>query len=180
MKGIVFTEFIDMVESKFGVEIADRIIEDSNLPSGGAYTGVGTYDHGELVTLLGQLARVVGRPAPELLCAYGEHLFARFVVRYPTFFAESRSCFPFLQRIHDHIHVEVRKLYPDAELPTIETLVTNDHQLELIYRSSRPFGDFAEGLIKGCIAHFREAIDVQKKDMSDGNATHVRFTLTRR
>ena len=41
MKGIIFTEFIEMVEDKFGFEVADNIITNSNLPSGGAYTAVG-------------------------------------------------------------------------------------------------------------------------------------------
>ena len=33
MKGIVFTEFLDMVEATFGLEVVDSIIENSNLQS---------------------------------------------------------------------------------------------------------------------------------------------------
>jgi len=44
MKGIIFTEFLEMVEDRFSPEIADRIIEAADLPSGGAYTAIGTYD----------------------------------------------------------------------------------------------------------------------------------------
>ena len=47
MKGVVFTEFIEMVEDKFSADIADQIIEEADLPSGGVYTSVGTYDHAE-------------------------------------------------------------------------------------------------------------------------------------
>ena len=36
MKGIVFTEFLEMVEEKYGYEVVDQIIEESKLPSGGA------------------------------------------------------------------------------------------------------------------------------------------------
>ena len=46
MKGVIFTEFLEMVESHFSPEMADRIITAARLPSGGAYTAVGTYDHG--------------------------------------------------------------------------------------------------------------------------------------
>ena len=42
MKGIIFTEFLDLVEEKFGLEMVDKIIEQSNLDSGGIYTSVGT------------------------------------------------------------------------------------------------------------------------------------------
>ena len=40
MKGIVFTEFLDLVEEKFGLEMVDTIIEQSNLDSGGVYTPI--------------------------------------------------------------------------------------------------------------------------------------------
>ena len=35
MKGIVFTEFLEMVEEKFGLEVVDYIIESSELASEG-------------------------------------------------------------------------------------------------------------------------------------------------
>ena len=34
MKGVVFTEFLEMVEDRFSPEMADRIIEGPNLPPG--------------------------------------------------------------------------------------------------------------------------------------------------
>ncbi len=52
MKGIVFTEFLEMVEEKFSPELADRIVEEAELPSGGVYTTVGTYNHGEMIKLV--------------------------------------------------------------------------------------------------------------------------------
>ena len=55
MKGVVFTEFVEMVEARFGLPMLDRIIEAAQLPSGGAYSAVGTYDHGEMVQLVGAL-----------------------------------------------------------------------------------------------------------------------------
>jgi len=43
MKGIVFAEFLDLVEDKFSIEMAERIIDECDLPSKGAYTTIGTY-----------------------------------------------------------------------------------------------------------------------------------------
>ena len=40
MKGIVFTEFLEMVEEKFDLETLDKIIINSKLPSEGVYTSV--------------------------------------------------------------------------------------------------------------------------------------------
>ena len=38
IKGLLFTELLEMVEDSFSPELADRIIEDADLPSGGVYT----------------------------------------------------------------------------------------------------------------------------------------------
>ena len=54
VKGIIFTAFIEMVESTFYLEMADDIIVASDLPSGGRYSGVGTYDHAEIIQLVSQ------------------------------------------------------------------------------------------------------------------------------
>lgn len=51
MKGMVFTEFLDFVAARFGDDMVDDIVEASPLESGGAYTAVGTYSHGEMVAL---------------------------------------------------------------------------------------------------------------------------------
>lgn len=182
MKGIVFREFLDMVESKFGMEVVDRIIEEADLPSGGAYTSVATYDHNEILQLVGQLHRATGVPAPDLVRAFGHHLFGRFHSLYPTFFQGTDSAFTFLERVEAIIHTEVRKLYPDAELPVFECSRPAPERLAMLYRSQRPFADLAEGLIRGCVDHFGEAIEVRREDLAPGSdgANRALFELTRR
>jgi len=56
MKGIIFREFIDMVEAQFSPQMVDDIIQASTLASGGAYTSVGTYPHDEMFQLVEQLS----------------------------------------------------------------------------------------------------------------------------
>jgi hypothetical protein len=180
MKGIIFTEFLEMVEARFSPEVVDRIIEACELPSGGAYTAVGTYDHQEIVQLVMQLSTVTEIPVPDLLRAYGTHLFSRFIVAYPQFFAGVDTTFAFLQNIEKHIHTEVRKLYPDADLPSFTYETADPRYLTMIYQSTRPFAALAEGLIMGCIAHFGEQIEVHCEDLSDGQGTCMRFSLTKR
>ena len=60
MKGIVFTEFLEMVEQKFSPELVDLIVEEAELPSGGVYTTVGTYNHGEMIRLVTCLSKESG------------------------------------------------------------------------------------------------------------------------
>ena len=179
MKGIVFTEFIELVEDKFSPEIADAIIETANLPSGGAYTALGTYDHQEILQLVTRLSEATDIPASDLMRIFGRHLFNRFIALYPQLFVGITSAFEFLSYIESYIHVEVKKLYPDAQLPAFEYDRTNRQQLIMTYHSSRPFALLAEGLIDGCLAHFGEKISFRCEDLSAGRGTSARFILTR-
>jgi hypothetical protein len=180
MKGIVFTEFLEMVESKFSPELADSIIEGTELPSGGAYTTVGTYDHSEMIKLVTCLSNETGIGPAELMQSFGLYLFERFYVLFPQYFKGINSSFHFLEQIEDYIHVEVRKLYPEAELPSFECDTSQPGCLRLTYQSTRPFAGLAEGLIRGCIAHFREDADVKVEDLSNGTGTAARFIINQR
>ena len=82
MKGVVFTEFLEMVEEKFGDEMVDDIINDSDLSTNGAYTAIGTYPHNEIITLVVNLSKYSKIPVPDLVHVFGKHLFSRFVVQY--------------------------------------------------------------------------------------------------
>ena len=179
MKGIVFCEFVEMMEQEFSGEMADEIISGAQLESGGAYTTVGTYDHHEMLTLVTRLSEKTGMPVPDLINAFGRYLFGRFFELYPAFFEGVDGAFSFLDRIEEHVHVEVRKLYPDAELPTFATSRPNDDTMVMVYQSKRPFADLAHGLIEGCITHYDEPVNVESEDLSNDGRTHVRFTLTR-
>jgi hypothetical protein len=180
MKGMVFTEFLEMVEAKFSPEMLDRIMERAHLPSGGAYTAVGTYDHAEMVELVTCLSRETGISARDLVCAFGTYLFGRFHQSFPIYFEGMGSTFDFLRHVQDYIHVEVRKLYPEAELPSFTHETPSPDRFALVYNSSRPFAVLAEGLIMGCIAHFGEPIDLAVEDLSGGKGTSARFLLSRR
>ena len=83
MKGVVFTEFLGMVEQQFSADMADDIIDDADLPHGGAYTAVGTYPFDEMVALIVALSRRSGIEVPVLIHAFGQYLFGRFLCAVP-------------------------------------------------------------------------------------------------
>lgn len=178
MKGIVFTEFLEMVESKYSADLVDELLEECDLPSGGIYTSVGTYDHGEMISLLTELGKHTGLDNQALLRGFGEYLFSRFSALYPEFFGATDHALTFLSRVDDYIHVEIRKLYPDAELPEFECEAPRSGELWMTYRSERPFASLAEGLIRGCIDHYGQSVQVAVEDLSGGRQTSVRFVLT--
>ena len=168
MKGIIFTEFLDFVELQYGYETVDAIIEMAAPASGGIYTAVGSYDFTEMAVLLGALNHVANVPAPDLLQAFGRHLFARFAALYPVFFENIQDPLAFLETIEGRIHIEVLKLYPDAELPRLQTRRLANNTLMLNYRSCRPLGHLCLGLIQGCGEHFGTDLQIQASPHSEG------------
>jgi hypothetical protein len=178
MKGVVFTEFIEMVEQEAGFEMVDAILQAAHPASGGAYTGVGLYDDAELFALVAALSEKSGTPVPALLKHFGEHLFSRFVCMFPHFVDPAPDVFALLQSVDGFIHVEVHKLYPDALLPAVACELIGKHSLKVRYQSHRPLGDFAEGLLRGAMKHYNEHMDVQRTDL-DPQKRKVEFVLTR-
>jgi hypothetical protein len=115
MKGIVFTEFLELVEAKFGIEMVDEIIEASNLQSGGSYTSVGTYNFSEMLSLLTNLSERTNISINDLLRVYANHFFHVIEDSYSGILEMYKGPMDMLSSIESHIHVEVRKIYPDAE-----------------------------------------------------------------
>ena len=181
MKGIVFVEFVDMVEKTFSEETAFKMITNSNLPSGGAYTAVGTYEFSEMQQMIGQLSELTQMSVKDLIQAFGKHLFDVFKVKYPAFFEDVKNSFDLLLQVHDVIHVEVKKLYPDAELPDFEYEQPDSNTLNMVYTSTRRLSALAEGLIQASIDHFDEPVEMKIEALPDteAGAEQVRFTLVR-
>lgn len=177
MKGVIFTEFVEMVEQRYSQEIADRMLDESDLPSGGAYTSVGNYDHRELGIMIGKMAEISGEAVPGLIHTFGLHLFGRFLLLYPSFFVGIASAMDFLASIEDVIHAEVRKLYPDVELPNFDVSRPEPNRLVLTYHSQRHLGDLAHGLIEACISHYGIPLSLHREDLP-GEDHSVRFTLS--
>ncbi len=167
MKGMVFTEFMEMVEGKFGYEMVDKIIVDSGVESKGVYTSVGTYPHSEMVQLVFSLSKLSEVEVPKLLHAFGRYLFDTFSKHYATFFEDVDNAYDFFESIEQYIHVEVLKLYPDAELPKFYTEKRDEKELHLVYQSERKMADFALGLLEKGLEYFNEEATIEVKSLAE-------------
>ena len=176
MKGIVFTEFLEMVETLHDGDFVDELIVTAGLPHDGAYSAVGTYPHTEMAALVVRYSAMTGTQVPLALRGFGRHLFSRFATLYPVFFENIRCPLHFLGTIEGVIHVEVRKLYPDAELPRFDAVWPSPDVLELTYRSERHLGDLAAGLIEGCVEHFGIPHTIERSEPAADGAVLFRIS----
>ena len=165
MKGVVLSEFVQFAEARYAVP-----------PPAGAYNAVETYAFDEMLRLVDTAAAGVEGGRSEVLRTFGAHLFGRFAALYPIFFFDAESAMDLLGGINTYVHDEVQKLYPDAQFPHFDVERTSADRMALVYRSARPLADLAEGLIRGCIAHFGRPVTVEREDLApDGRRT--RFVL---
>ncbi|AYA65913.1 heme NO-binding domain-containing protein [Alteromonas sp. RKMC-009] len=158
MLGIVFTTLVEMLEEKVSPEFADEVIVAANLENDGAYTSVGYYPFSEMQKLVGVLVEKTGKPAEELLHDFGYYLFGRLASAHGQVMAGRSGILDALSVLDNDIHVQVRKLYPDADLPTFKVLSKTDNTMLLEYYSTRELHSLAEGLMDAAADHFGQTI----------------------
>ncbi|MEN0005405.1 MAG: heme NO-binding domain-containing protein [Bacteroidota bacterium] len=178
MKGIIFTNFLKMVEENYGYATVDQLLTESDLPSKGIYTAVGTYDHQEMHTLANALGHLKEKETADLYYAFGTYFFSVFEQHYGHFLEGQPDAFTFLESLEGYIHVEVKKLYPEAELPQFLTQRLSPNSLEMIYISERRMSAFAKGLIERCFAYYQEEAAIEMIPL-DETGKRVKFVLTK-
>lgn len=179
MLGLVFTEFIEMVEERFSPELADELIDAVGADHGGAYTAVGYYPHQEIVAMVGALSERTGVPVADLVRAFGRHLLGRFALGHPELFARHASLFDFLAAVDGQIHVHVHKLYEKAALPRFRVLARDDRRLQLLYESARSMEALAAGLIDGAADHYGEPVRIAQAPWAEQERRGTLFTIER-
>lgn len=177
MKGVVFTELLALVEDKYGLEMVDVILQNAALPSGGIYTAVGTYNFSEMLAILTQLSTKTRLSIDALLEVYAEHFFGVIETSYPGLLAQYSDPIELLSSIEDHIHVEVKKIYPDAELPTFTVIEKTENMLVMLYKSSRAMYSFGKGLMTKTFDYFKCKATIILEKL-DEEGTEVKFIIT--
>jgi hypothetical protein len=165
VKGILFNLLEEVVVQEYGEDTWDEIL-DAAAPDG-AYTSVGSYPDEEFIALVEAIPTRLDQPSTEVLRWFGSCAIPLLAARYPIFFEGHTSTTGFLLTLNDIIHAEVRKLYPDAEVPTFEfdVPVQNGHpdrRLIVGYRSRRQLCTLAEGFIEGAALQFGEHAAIEQ------------------
>ena len=166
-----------MIEEKFDYETMSKVIKGADLPHKGIYISGGTYPHKELMSLLTSLHKISGVPISDLLRNYGRHLFKALSKEHPQFVQASKNPVDCINTVESYIHVEVRKLYPETELPFFDVLEKTDDRIVLDYKSERKMEDFAHGMMLGCSDHYNMPIHVKYEPVPNQKQHTVRFEV---
>ena len=166
MKGIIFNLLERVVADEHGDDAWDDLLDRAEVD--GTYTALGNYSDAELLLLLSLLPEAFGGSRIDQLRWFGRRAMPMLAERYSIFFAEPRDTRTFLLTLNNIIHAEVRKLYPDADVPTftfdpipgVEDPAGDS--LVLGYRSGRMLCGLAEGFIAGAAAHYSQTVRIEQ------------------
>lgn len=177
MKGIIFTEFMDLVEEKFGLEELDNVLLEAG--DSGVYTAVGSYDHRDLVKLIVQLSKRTGISPEDLQRVFGQSVFHNLYNTLPdnSSLQGCKTTFQFIKLVEDYIHIEVKKLYPEANPPKFDFLSESETEMTFDYMSARCMSHVCLGLIEGCSEFFNEKVNMTMNNVKD-DGSQVRFTVS--
>ena len=175
MKGIAFTLLNELVESRFGLKAWDDVLRSTG--DDGVFTAAGNYADGRIFNLIRGLSKQTGIAADLLVRTFGEFMFGGFVRHYPGFFEGVESPKELLSSVDGIIHVEVKKLFPEAILPKFDCEDPGEGRLVLIYRSKRKLCSLAESLFNGAAKHFGTTINHHQTKCVHHGDDHCRFEL---
>jgi hypothetical protein len=159
VKGIVFTLLQEMVEQEAGLAAWDACISQIDSASDGVYIAPSVYPDEELLAIIGALSESLDVPVRDLVRAFGVYMLPRLLDVYRDKTVVDGGLKVFLMSVDGVIHEEVKKLWPDAQLPRFRHDDTGPTSLTLYYTSERRLCALAEGLIDGAGKAF--ATDVQ-------------------
>jgi hypothetical protein len=103
-------------------------------------------------------------------------LFAALLKKHPNLVSHYKTPMDLVASIESHIHVEVKKIYPDAQLPTFDLEERTDNKLVMIYKSNKALYMMGKGLMLETFKLFNVPVNVNiEKLNTDG--TEVRFII---
>lgn len=162
MKGIIFNLLQEVVEQEHGDATWDAVLQASGVS--GAYSSLGNYPDEELGRIVMAASKGLNVPPPDVIRWFGRRAIPLLAARYPQFFSPHTSTLKFLLTLNTIIHPEVRKLYPDADVPEFDFESPAPEVLHLVYRSHRKLCALAEGFVEGAAGHFGERVTLEQTE----------------
>ncbi len=173
MKGVIFTSAVEYLETKWGKEEAEKILDKAGYGFK-LYLPNTTYPDEELVKILQTAGELKGVELSQLLFDIGRWWVPNYGRRmYPLFFSGVASAKSFLKSMDD-VHKQVTQMLPGAEPPHFEYETPAPDKLIMKYISKRKLHTFFKGLVFGSADAFGEKIEV-KEINSDPYTLEITF-----
>ncbi len=150
MKGVIFNVVQEVVEDAFGIDFWDDAVDLAGID--GSYTSLGSYEDGDMIALVGAIAELGRVSRNDVLVLAGRNGFDKLASRHTELLAGLSGWRDVLDQLDGIIHPEVRKIYPDADVPSFDANQVSGAGQDVVlleYESKRNLCGLAEGLVKG-------------------------------
>ena len=179
MKGIVFILLNEMIEKEHGIEVWDALLDEVEPKCEGVYIATNNYPDEEMVAFVLSISKHLSLPSSHVTKHFGRFLFDELNERYAVFTEQCTDYFEFLDSIENVIHKEVRKLYQDVSLPTLDCDIRDEHELLMNYKSPRKLCFLSEGLIQGAAEYYNEKITLTHERCMHDGSDHCEIRIKR-
>jgi hypothetical protein len=166
MKGFIYSEFAELVRSRYGQAVLDKIMANQLVHSEVTAEPKARYSHEELFQMMGRLSVAVGISVNKLMETLGDYLFEKLARTYAIYFKPDQKLFEFLTMMEERTYAQVRRDDPEAILPKLTVSRLDAANLRMIYESEKAMPDFGIGLIHGAARHFGQKVFVGKRDLN--------------
>jgi len=177
MKGVIFNITENFIVDKFGEDTYDEIINSCSLITKEPFVGPGTYPDSDLIQIIQKASQILGIGMDDFFKQLGQYAFLQLAKILPDYVTPYHHPKDFLKTVGDIIHVEVRKLYKDAELPVFKYQEPSPSELIITYYSERKMYAFMEGLINGVAEYFKHPISQSHTIYTKDGAEFADFKL---
>lgn len=178
MKGIIFSLFEQFITETFGDETYEEILTACPLKTKEPFIGPGSYPDEDLFSLVSRAVEISGMALPDALRAFGRFCVPKLADKFPDLVKPYSSPKELLMKVDSIIHVEVKKLYKDAETPEFIYEDPAPDRLIMQYKSGRKLCYFMEGLIDGVADVFRSPITHRQRHCMLEGGELCEFELT--
>jgi hypothetical protein len=173
MKGILFNVVEDVVTEALSADAWDDVIDAAGV--GGSYTSLASYPDTDLFAIVAAIAAATDLSPDDTYRLAGRLGFKHLARRNPHILQGTDGWQQLIMSLDDIIHPEVRKMYPDAEVPGFATTPVGDG-LRVTYTSRRKLCALAEGLILGGGGWYGHELEVEHEScVHRGDATCTMF-----
>ena len=177
MKGIVFNLLESFVCEGWGDEKYEEILALCPLKTKKPFVGPGTYPDSDLMAIALKASEILEVDLPDALRAFGRYSFPRLAQRFPQFVVGHDRPMPFLLSVEDVIHIEIKKLFPNAVTPSFTYRGVSDDRLVIEYRSRRKLCSFMEGLLDGVAGYYECELRYEQNVCMHNGADHCEFSV---
>jgi hypothetical protein len=153
MKAFIITSMVDMLDRQHGAGEVDAILAKAGLQSLRDAEPNDNVPVQHIVRLSMVAAETLNTEVDDLVEQFGWYIFGVLVIEFPDQVSQP-DFHTFLKAVDTQIHPEMRRRFPNAEVPSVTVEAVEGDSFLVRYASKRPFTRLACGIISAASAHF--------------------------